>query len=249
MKKLNIVQIFYARPNLGGSGIMSIEAAKEFARRGHNVHIISYPGTYLTDEEKKLGLQIYPVNRVDYPCFKAEPYNATLASQISNLFTERNIDIDIIHANYAITHGEAALTAKRIINRNGGNPKVVVTSHGSDIHTNGHHALLGPTIKDTLESADAITFVSKSLQDEAKSLFNLKDDGQVIYNFVDERRFKPVSANKKKELRQKLGLPENGIIVYHASNFRPVKQTELLIDVANILQKKNIDNVFFFNGW
>ncbi|MFP4567389.1 MAG: N-acetyl-alpha-D-glucosaminyl L-malate synthase BshA [Candidatus Woesearchaeota archaeon] len=245
MKKLNIVQLFYARPHLGGSGIMSMEASKELARRGHSVHIVSYPGTYLTQEEKNLGLEIHPVEDIKYPCFKAEPYNATLASQIVNVYKKLG-RIDIIHANYAITHGEAALTAKDIIKNKGGDAKVVITSHGSDIHTNGHHELLAHSICNSLDRADANTFVSKSLQDEAKSLFDLKDYGSVIYNFVDENKFVPVeSDDKKEEIRKILNLPERGFIVYHASNFRPLKQTELLVDAAKKLNNKQRDNIYF----
>ncbi len=243
MKKLNIVQIFYARPHLGGSGIMSMEAAKELAKRGHNVHIVSYPGTFLTEEEKEIGLKIHPVERIDYPCFKAEPYNATLASQTANLFFNEGIDIDIIHANYGITHGEAAITAKNIIKKKGGHTRTVITSHGSDIHTNGHHELLGLTIEDTLESADAITFVSRALQEEARKLFNLNDYGSVIYNFVDEERFKPCDKETKNKRREEIGVPLDAIVVYHASNFRPVKKTELIVDAAKELRER--ENIYF----
>jgi len=245
MTPLNIVQIFYARPHLGGSGIISMETSKELARRGHNVYIVSYPGTYLNEEEEKIGLEIRPVKKINYPCFKAEPYNATFASKIVNIYLNEGVNIDIIHANYAITHGEAALTAKRIIQREKGNPKVVVTSHGSDIHTNGYQSLLAPSIKDTLQSADAITFVSKALQKEAKQLFGLKHSGTVIYNFVNEKKFGPASLEEKIMTREKLNIPRDAFVVYHASNFRPIKQTEMILEAARELDRQERKNIFF----
>ena len=243
-KSLRIVQLFYARPHLGGSGIMSMESSKELARRGHSVHIVSYPGTYLLEDEKNLGITIHPIQDINYPCFKSEPYHATLASQIINVYKQFG-DIDIIHANYAITHGEAALLAKSILKSLGCETKVIITSHGSDIHTNGHHSLLAPAISQTLKSADALTFVSKALQDEAKSLFDLPDYGSVICNFVDETKFVPVSQVKRNKLRSIFKIPTDHFVVYHASNFRPVKQTNLLLDVSKRLSDLNVQDVSF----
>jgi len=246
-RPLNIISVFYARPHLGGSGIMSLEAAKELARRGHNVHIVSYPGTYLTEGEQELGLEISPVVNIGYPCFKAEPYHATLPSQIANLH-DQGFKPDIIHANYAITHGDSALTAREIIKRRGGNPKVVITNHGSDIHTNGHHSLLAPYLEHVLSSADAITFVSRALQDEARNLFRLSDYGEVVYNFVDERRFAPAAEEQKLEARDRLGIPKDAFVVYHASNFRPTKRTDMLVDSARLLGSFERDVHFLMVG-
>ncbi len=244
-RNLNIVQLFYARPHLGGSGISSNELAIELAKRDHNVHVVSYPGTYLTQEEKNIGLNIHPVKRIDYPCFKAEPYNATLASMVSNLYTKENIDIDIIHANYAITHGEAALMAKEIIKKKGGNPKVIITSRGSDIHTNGYHELLAPSLEHILSSADEITFNSQSLQEEAKKLFDLENYGKVIYNHINEEKFKPCNYKTKMVRRKELDLPKDATIIYHASNFRPLKQVNLLLKCAKQLKKEGRKDIIF----
>jgi L-malate glycosyltransferase len=244
MDPLNIVKIFYARPHLGGSGIMSMEAAKELAKRGHSIDIVSYPGTFLTPEEEALGLRIHPVEKIDYPCFKAEPFNATIASQIANLHTSER-PIDIIHANYAITHGDAAITAREIIKRKGGDPKVVITNHGSDIHTNGHHDLMAPYLQHTLSLADEITFVSQALQDESQNLFALENQGVVVYNFVDENRYSPPTETQRKTVRNELNLPEESFVVYHASNFRPIKNTSFLVDVATELQKTGQENVYW----
>ncbi len=226
---------------------MSMELAKGLAQRGHKVSVVSYPGTHLTSEEEELGIKIYPVEMIGYPCFKAEPYSATFTSQIVNLYLG-GVDIDIIHANYAITHGEAALAAKRIIERKGRFPKVVITSHGSDVHTNGHHSLLASSIEDTLESADAVTFVSKALQEEAMSLFQLNDCGKVIHNFVDENKFKPADRKAKRIIREELSIPANAVVVYHASNFREVKNTEVLVEAAHELYKEEQGIYFLMIG-
>ena len=82
---LSIGLLFYLRPHLGGSGIMTLELAKQLAKRDHSVTLISYPGTYITRAEKDLGLRLEKVDAINYPCFKAEPFTETFTSLIANL--------------------------------------------------------------------------------------------------------------------------------------------------------------------
>lgn len=243
--KFNVIIVAYMRPHLGGSGTMALELAKKLAINGHNVDIVSYPNTYLTEEEKNLGINHYPVEEIGYECFKAEPFHATLASQISNICLEKRIDI--IHTHYAITHGEAALLAKEIVESSGKSPKVIITCHGSDIHTNGYHDQLSPVIKNTLEKADGITFVSKALLNEAKKLFQI-NSGKVVYNFIDEKRFYPVKEEEKREIRRKLNIPEDYFVVYHASNFRKVKNIRTLIESAKKISEEREKILFLLLG-
>ena len=94
-------------------------------------------------------------------------------------------------------------------------------------------------------SADGVTFVSKSLKGEAKKLFKLQDYGSVIYNFVDETKFSPISNEQKYNLREELNLPQNKTIVYHASNFRKLKNTSILVDAASILKEQGMTDIHF----
>ena len=90
--------------------------ARELARQGHELHIVSYPNTFLSDEERDLGMQLHATIDIDYPCFKSEPYTETLASVLANVERDHG-KLDIIHANYAITHGLAAIVASSILRR------------------------------------------------------------------------------------------------------------------------------------
>jgi len=227
---LSVGLLFYLRPHLGGSGIMTLELAKQLAKRDHDVTLISYPGTFITDEERALGLKLEALEDIDYPCFKSEPYTETFASLISNLALDDKIDV--IHANYAITHGLAAVTARDYVARQGKNLGVCVTSHGSDIHTNGHHRFLAPSIEQVLVSADEVTYVSKDLMRESEILFPLsKGNGQVIYNFVDQNKFR-FSQEERRSVREQLGIPGDATVVYHASNFRDLKDTGIFLEIA-----------------
>ena len=227
---LDLAYLLYCRPHLGGSGVMSLELAKQMRRKGHNVTLISYPGTFLSSEEQEMGINLVQTQAINYPCFKSEPFSETFASVIANLGEEKNLNI--IHANYAITHGLAATTAKRILERKGKDLKVLVTSHGSDIHTNGHHHLLAPTIEQILWESDAISFVSESLQTEAEELFpSIKNKGEAIYNFVDTDRFR-FSEDERRSIRSAEKIPDGATVIYHASNFRELKNAQDLISIA-----------------
>ena len=246
--KLNIAMVSYQRPHLGGSGIMTNELAKALAKEGHSIHMVSYPGTYLTESEEGLGMTMHPVEDINYPCFKAEPYSETLAGQLTNIEKDHG-RLDVIHANYAITHGLAALVAKEIIRRKRGDgsaPRTVITCHGSDIHTNGSSELLYPTIEYLLLEADDVTYVSKALRNEAEKLYpKTNGNGKVIYNFIDTERFNK-DFEGRDEKRYRLGLGIDDIVVYHASNFRPVKNTGLIVDAAELLYTdRNLGNIKF----
>ncbi|MBT3814029.1 N-acetyl-alpha-D-glucosaminyl L-malate synthase BshA [Candidatus Woesearchaeota archaeon] len=240
---LDLAYLLYCRPHLGGSGVMSLELAKQMRRKGHNVTLISYPGTFLSSEEQEMGINLVQTQAINYPCFKSEPFSETFASVIANLGEEKNLNI--IHANYAITHGLAATTAKRILERKGKDLKVLVTSHGSDIHTNGHHHLLAPTIEQILWESDAISFVSESLQTEAEELFpSIKNKGEAIYNFVDTDRFR-FSEDERRSIRSAEKIPDGATVIYHASNFRELKNAQDLISIA-INDKEEEDARFYF---
>jgi N-acetyl-alpha-D-glucosaminyl L-malate synthase BshA len=85
-----------------------------------------------------------------------------------------------------------------------------------------------------MNESDAITAVSKNLRDETFRNFKMEKDIQVIYNFVDVKRFnrKPIDAFRK------VISPKGEKILLHASNFRKVKRVE---DVVKVFVKVNAE--------
>ncbi|WP_257455080.1 glycosyltransferase family 4 protein [Archangium lipolyticum] len=53
---------------------------------------------------------------------------------------------------------------------------------------------------------------------------------------VDTSRFTPVSAEEKRRLRAKLGLPEEGFLIFFSSRVAPEKDTESLLDACALLR-------------
>lgn len=236
--KIGILSFYY--PHLGGSGVITAKLGEHFAKRGHEVHYIGYDTDTNPSHMAELGIQLHKVRKIDYPCLKNEPYVWTLASEICNV--DQKHDLDVIHANYAIPHAAAAFLAREQRKMQGKTLPYVVTGHGSDIHTNGKKPNVGPILSLALNSADALTYVSKELQQIAEEELGVTKRGSVISNFVNLNEFHP----SKSPLRSELGIPKNAFVVGHVSNFAPIKQTYHFSYLAESLKQGGVlHNVHF----
>jgi len=239
MEPLTIVKILYAPPHVGGSGAMGIELGRELSKKGHDVHIVSYPNTKLSRADRKL-LTLHSIPDITYGSFKVSPTGLTLPGTIAMLAKE--IKIDIVHAHYAVTHGEAAVDARDILNRKypGYPTAAVITNHGTDVSVNGYKDVMAPGLELKLSQADATTYVSKSLQEEAKRVFDLEDYGQVISNFINAEPFLNTTEADRVKVRKKHNIPMDSLVFYHVSNLRPVKNVPLIFEaMAKILAGGN----------
>ena len=134
-EKLKIGMLSFYYPHLGGSGIITARLASHLSREGHDVHMIGYPGDVNPAHMRASGVSLHNTHRIEYPCLKNEPFTMTLASEAVNV--DNRVDLDVIHANYAIPHAVSAYLAREQRRMSGKLLPYVVTGHGSDIHTNG----------------------------------------------------------------------------------------------------------------
>ena len=201
-------------PTVGGSGVVATEMAHALALRGHEVHLLSY------DRPSRLrrgvpGLRFHQVEVVAYPLFRYPPYDLALATRMLEVREEARIDL--FHVHYAIPHAVSAFLARSMCGE-GGCLKFVTTLHGTDITVVGSdRAYLRPT-RFALEQSDAVTAVSKFLADETHLVFGVRKDVEVVPNFVDTERFRPLGRKPWSER------PDGERVLVHASNFRPVKR-------------------------
>src|SRR4029079_5355661 len=79
--------------------------------------------------------------------------------------------------------------------------------------------------KFSIESSDRITAVSEALREATGDSLGIKKPIEVIPNFVDPTVFAP----KKK--RASLLAPAGAKVLMHASNFRPVKNVEMVVRI------------------
>jgi N-acetyl-alpha-D-glucosaminyl L-malate synthase BshA len=111
-------------------------------------------------------------------------------------------------------------------------PAMVVTLHGTDVTRLGAHPSLHPVTAFALAACDGVTTPSRYLQGEAAACFGLPAERiQVISNFVDVDRFAPPPARDPAQLARLFAGPGDGPILFHVSNFRPIKRPLDLVDV------------------
>jgi N-acetyl-alpha-D-glucosaminyl L-malate synthase BshA len=216
-------------PTYGGSGIVATELGKNLARRGHEVHFISYAMPYrLTGFFS--NILFHEVKVPDYPLFEYPPYALALASQIATVAL--NEKLDIIHAHYAIPHAVSACLAREII-QNEHQLKVVTTLHGTDITLVGSDPSFKLITQYGINQSNAVTAVSNYLKEATIKTFEPQVPIQVIYNFIDGPQ---VSKDDCRCFREKFA-PNGEPILIHLSNFRPVKRVKDTIEITRLVKE------------
>jgi glycosyltransferase involved in cell wall biosynthesis len=101
--------------------------------------------------------------------------------------------------------------------------------------------------KETLKEADKIIAVSNATKNYVLSLGAKPEKVKVLHNGVDLVRFRPL-AGKREEMRRKLGISQNSIVVLTVRRLVYKNGIDTLIESANIAVKKNPKIVFLVVG-
>jgi N-acetyl-alpha-D-glucosaminyl L-malate synthase BshA len=83
--------------------------------------------------------------------------------------------------------------------------------------------------KYSIERSDGITAVSNYLRDATFKGFGIDKDIEVIYNFVDTSKFKPLPASEGSSREAR---------VIHISNFRAVKRVQDVVHAFNLIRQR-----------
>ena len=214
-------------PTFGGSGVVATELGINLAKKGYEVHFITY--------ERPARLNVF-MNNVyfhevlpfKYSLFKYTPYETTLAGRLVDVVI--NEKLDLLHVHYAIPHAAVAFMAKSILKTKGVNIPVITTLHGTDITLVGKDPALSTVVEFSINNSDGVTAVSNFLKESTYNNFNISREIDVIYNFIDFDKFKRTD----KEHFKKAIAPNGEKILTHISNFRTVKRAE---DAIYVFQK------------
>src|SRR4051812_36111460 len=170
-------------PSVGGSGILATALGEEPARRGHEVHFISYERPFrLPVDVPRIHFHAVEVN--DYGLFKYPDYTLPLSVKMAEV--SRDYGLDVLHVHYAVPHATAAILARSMLPP-AEQPPVVTTLHGPDTPLLGRDAHYGPAITHALRSSDAVTAVSEYLRGETQRLLTVDRPIDVIHNFFTPR--------------------------------------------------------------
>jgi len=210
-------------PSVGGSGILAAALGEELARRGHEVHFISYERPFRMPANAP-RLFFHPVVINDYGLFKYPDYTLPLSVKMAEV--SRDHQLDILHVHYAVPHATAAILARSMLPPEQ-QPRVVTTLHGTDTTLLGADPGYGPAIHHALTHSDAVTTVSNFLKQETQRVLGFGGPMAVNHNF-----YEPRPARRSREaVRRELGLREE-VMVFHSSNLRPLKRIDLLLETA-----------------
>lgn len=216
-------------PTYGGSGVLATELGLGLARRGHEVHFITYrrPARLTYFQENVFFHEVD--SGADYPLFEFAPYETALATKLVDVV--ENSQLDLLHVHYAVPHASVAYMARKILLSRGRYLPFVTTLHGTDITLVGNNNAFAPTIEFAINKSDGVTAVSESLKRDTLATFNIKRDIEVIYNFIDFKRF----AKSNKDHFKKMIAPDGEAVLIHVSNFRPVKRVDDVIYIFKIV--------------
>ncbi len=218
-------------PTFGGSGVVATELGLELARRGHEIHFITY------SQPVRLALLspnvfYHQVNVPEYPLFHYQPYELALSSKLVDMVKLHKIDL--LHVHYAIPHAYAGYMAKQMLKNEGINLPMVTTLHGTDITLVGNHPNYKSAVTFSINQSDVVTSVSQSLKDDTLKLFNITNEIKVIPNFIELNNNK---LNAGTPCSRSVLAKADERIITHISNFRKVKRIPDIIKIfAKIAQ-------------
>ncbi len=211
-------------PTYGGSGVVATELGKALAKKGHEIHFITYAQPTRLDFFNP-NLYYHEVSVKSYPLFQYAPYELALASKMVDVVM--NEKLDLLHVHYAVPHASAAYMAKQILKTKGFEIPFITTLHGTDITIVGKDATNEPVVTFSINQSDGVTAVSEDLKNDTLEHFDITAPIEVIPNFIDLERFK----KQPKEHFKRAICPNDEKLVVHTSNFRKVKRVEDVLDV------------------
>jgi L-malate glycosyltransferase len=218
-------------PTFGGSGVVATELGLELAKRGHEIHFITY------SQPVRLALlnpnvYYHEVNVPEYPLFHYQPYELALSSKLVDVI--KHYTIDLLHVHYAIPHAYAGFMAKQMLKEDGIFIPMVTTLHGTDITLVGKHPFYKPAVCFSINQSDYVTAVSHNLKEDTYRIFNIDKEIQVIPNFIELE--KPEKENTP--CHRSLMAKDHEKIITHISNFRKVKRIPDVVAIFDKIQKE-----------
>ncbi len=216
-------------PTFGGSGVVATELGKALARKGHEIHFITYSQPVRLGSFRE-NIYYHEVAVSDYPLFEYQPYETELASKMVDVVKYEQLEL--LHVHYAIPHASAAFMAQQILLSQGIFIPFITTLHGTDITLVGKDPSFEPVITFCLNRSDEVTAVSESLKNDTYDHFGTNREIHVIPNFIDTpAELEPIAMDKRR-----LYAEDQERILCHVSNFRKVKRVK---DVLKVFARVN----------
>ena len=209
-------------PTYGGSGAVATELGLDLARRGHEVHFITYQSPFrLRGYTKGVFFHEVDTSMSRYPLFDHYPYELALASRQYEIAMQEKLDL--LHVHYAIPHATTAFLAREMLAK----------THPIRVITTLHEASFYAISRFSIEQSDGVTAVSQFLKDETYRAFGcVQCELAVIPNFVNLAEYRRDLATPRETL-----VPAEHKLLVHVSNFREVKRVKDVVRIFARLRK------------
>lgn len=238
-----------------GSGIYTLNIARELYQHGHQVCVIdidnriensTYPflrHTILCDSSRHKHCDL----AFNFPCFTTHPRSNTTFYDLTEeqiaayvqafVSTTRSVagcfHPDVIHAQHLWVAPYAALQSK---------VPYIITAHGTDLmgfrkDVRYHHYAL-----DAAHHTAAIITISHQVDSDVRELYSLPSSLlHLIPNGFDDTIFHPIALHKD-QMKKQLGLPMHNKLISFVGKFTEFKGVDLLVRAMHIVQQR-IENV------
>ena len=223
-------------PTVGGSGAVAAELGKQLARRGHDIHFVSYRLPFRLEDFQQ-NVCFHEVDVSSYPLFEHPPHDLALAVKMAEAAREHRLEL--FHVHYAIPHAIAGFLAQQMLGEKA--PRLVTTLHGTDITIVGQDRSFFEITRFGIERSQGVTAVSEFLRRMTVQEFQIRQPIEVVPNFVDLDQYPEERAD-----RSGFAGPGQKVLL-HVSNFRPVKR---VLDVVRIFERvcREVDAVLLMVG-
>ncbi|MDA0278284.1 MAG: N-acetyl-alpha-D-glucosaminyl L-malate synthase BshA [Bacteroidetes bacterium] len=218
-------------PTFGGSGVVATELGIALANRGHEIHFVTYKQPVRL-ELLNVNIHFHEVHVPEYALFHYQPYELALSSKLVD--TVKMYGIEVLHVHYAIPHAYAGYMAKQMLAKEGIYIPMITTLHGTDITLVGKHPFYKPAVTFSINESDVVTAVSDSLKKDTLELFDIKNEIEVIPNFIDTKKY----AHDYTDCQRFLMAQDHERIVTHISNFRKVKRIADVVAIFHKIQER-----------
>jgi N-acetyl-alpha-D-glucosaminyl L-malate synthase BshA len=216
-------------PTYGGSGVVGTELGIELAARGHEVHFITSAWPFRLKQPDPL-ITFHEVEVMNYPLFDHPPYALALATRMADV--AESAGLDLLHVHYAIPHSVSAFLARAM--RAPRRLPFITTLHGTDITLVGSDSSYLGITRFAIEESDAVTAISRYLQQRTCVEFEIRREIEVIHNFVNCENYRRVTDPA---CRGRFAAAEEKLLV-HLSNFRPVKRVTDVVEIFARVEKE-----------
>jgi glycosyltransferase involved in cell wall biosynthesis len=224
-------------PHVGGIEIVTNEQSKRLLHKNYTPMVVTNrigtPKRYVVD-----GVPVECYESVNTGFRLGIPYSIPTVGSFPT-FAKSVKNAQIVHA-----HGHPYLTSLLAgkLAKFYGKP-FVLTQHNTYIEYNNifdqveklNDLSVG---RQNLNTADKIIAVSGATRDYVLHLGAKPSKVKLIYNGVDVARFRVISG-KRQEMRKKLGIPQDAVVVLTVRRLVYKNGVDTLLDCANIAVKKN----------